>query len=165
MTQTKLICSWLRMLACMGVLLCPSMLARVASAEDIASLRRTTTVLAIQRAEPAVVNIEGNKPANAGRSDSQQVNGMGAGVIIDRRGYILTNQHVVEDVSRIEVTLSSGRQYIGRLIDRDPDTDLALVKIDTGRTLPPTGPSTSSDLLLGEPVIAIGNPLGSCCTY
>lgn len=158
MTQTNLICSWLRVAACAAVSLsfCVSN-ARHCNAED---LRQTTTVRAIKRAEPAVVNIEGNKPASTARGESQQVNGMGAGVIIDDRGYILTNQHVVQDVGRIEVTLSSGRQYIGRLIDRDPETDLALVKIDTGRKLPVIDSGTSSDLMLGEPVIAIGNPYG-----
>lgn len=131
-------------------------------AGELSSLRHTTTVQAIQKAEPAVVNIEGNKPAASlsGAGDSQQVNGMGAGVIIDPRGYILTNQHVVQDVGRLEVTLHSGRQYIGRLIARDPSTDLAMIKIDARGELPVIQCGTSSDLLRGEPVIAIGNPFG-----
>jgi serine protease Do len=160
MTQTNLICRRVLRIVCVTA----SMLALSSSqdcfGDEMDSLRRTATVRAIAAAEPAVVNIEGNKPASGARSDSQQVNGMGAGVIIDRRGYILTNQHVVQDVGRIEVTLSSGRQYVGRLIDRDPATDLALIKIDTGRHLPVIKCGTSSDLLLGEPVIAIGNPYG-----
>lgn len=161
MTQTKPICSWLRGLALIGVAVSVTVSSLEVSAGEAAGLRQTTTVRAIQRAEPAVVNIEGNKPSAGSRgSENQQVNGMGAGVIIDRRGYILTNQHVVQDVGRIEVTLSSGRQYIGRLIDRDAQTDLALVKIDTGRHLPVIDCGTSSDLMLGEPVIAIGNPYG-----
>lgn len=135
-------------------------LTNAAHADEMASLRRTKTVLAIQAAEPAVVNIEGNKPASARAGDSQVVNGMGAGVIIDPRGYILTNQHVVQDVGRIEVTLSNGREYVGKLIDRDSSTDLALIKIEAGRPLPVIPCGTSSDLMLGEPVIAIGNPYG-----
>jgi len=66
-------------------------------------------VRAIQRAEAAVVNIQGNKfvttASSNGAGAKQEVNGMGTGVIIDPRGYIITNLHVVEDVSRIEVTL------------------------------------------------------------
>ncbi len=129
-------------------------------AEETPSLRRTTTVRAIQAAEPAVVNIEGTKPSNPAVADSQQVNGMGAGVIIDARGYILTNQHVVQDVGRIEVTLNDGTRHIGRLIARDTDTDLALVKISSKTPLPVIRCGTSSDLMRGERVIAIGNPFG-----
>ena len=83
-----------------------------ARADDSDSPRYTTTVLAIKRAEPAVVNIEGNKPASnvvGSTGEKQQVNGMGAGVIVDPRGYILTNQHVIQDVGRIEVTLGDCR--------------------------------------------------------
>lgn len=134
----------------------------LAVADDISSLRFTKTVQAIRRAEPAVVNIEGNKPASpqSGAADGPQVNGMGAGVIIDPRGYILTNQHVIQDVSRIEVTLNSGRKYIGKLIARHPETDLAMIKIDSRQDLPVIECGTSSDLMRGEPVIAIGNPFG-----
>lgn len=142
----------------LGLSLCfPSALAL---ADETPSLRRTTTVRAIQSAEPAVVNIEGNKPSNPAMADSQQVNGMGAGVIIDARGYILTNQHVVQDVGRIEVTLYDGTRYIGRLIARDADTDLALVRISAKAPLPVIRCGTSSDLMRGERVIAIGNPFG-----
>lgn len=129
-------------------------------ADETPSQRRTTTVRAIESAESAVVNIEGNKPSNPALADSQQVNGMGAGVLIDARGYILTNQHVVQDVGRIEVTLHDGTRYIGRLIARDTDTDLALVKISAKGPLPVIRCGTSSDLMRGERVIAIGNPFG-----
>lgn len=132
-------------------------------AQESGSLRKTAVVRAIQAAEPAVVNIEGNKPPKsnaAGGSGGQEVNGMGAGVIIDPRGYILTNQHVVQDVRRIDVTLHDGRQLVARLIARDPETDLALIKVDTDQALPVIQCGTSSDLMRGERVIAIGNPFG-----
>jgi serine protease Do len=148
----------LALMSLVGLSLCfPSTLV---SADEHISLRHTTTVRAIQAAEPAVVNIEGNKPSNPAAADSQQVNGMGAGVIIDARGYILTNQHVVQDVGRIEVTLHDGTRHIGRLIARDSDTDLALVKISAKDPLPVIRCGTSSDLMRGERVIAIGNPFG-----
>ncbi|MEQ1827542.1 MAG: trypsin-like peptidase domain-containing protein [Pirellula sp.] len=126
--------------------------------------RSTPIVQAIQRAEPAVVNIQGNKTitnANAsGKSTKQEVNGMGTGVIIDRRGYIITNYHVVDEVGKIEVTLADGTSSIARLINYDPETDLALIKIETRRELPVIQVGRSDDLMRGETVIAIGNPFG-----
>ncbi len=129
-------------------------------AETPAASRMTDTVRAIRAAEAAVVNIEGNKPSGKGAGEAQQVNGMGSGVIIDSRGYILTNQHVVQDVSRIEVTLHDGTKFIGSPIAHDPSTDLALIKIDAPRPVPVIHFGTSSDLMRGEKVVAIGNPFG-----
>ncbi len=131
-------------------------------AQERNSARYTATVRAIENAEPAVVNIEGNKvsKSSSGAKGEANVNGMGAGVIFDPRGYILTNQHVVQDVKRIDVTLHDGTQHTGRLIARDADTDLAIIKIDTSRPLPVIPCGTSSDLMRGERVVAIGNPFG-----
>lgn len=146
------------LLTCVG----PSFTATLARGESPVAPRYTGTVLAIQAAEPAVVNIEGNKPSGKAAGETQLVNGMGSGVIIDSRGYVLTNQHVVQDVTRIEVTLHDESKYIGRLIDHDPSTDLALIKIDAphGMPLPVIHFGTSSDLMRGEKVVAIGNPFG-----
>ncbi len=161
MTLSKKSRSWRLMVLNLGLGASLSLSGQSAWAEGPTSTRYTATVLAIQQAEPAVVNIEGNKPAApSGGNEGQLVNGMGAGVIVDSRGYILTNQHVVQDVSKIEVTLHDGTQLIGRLIDRDADTDLALIKVDTKRKLPVIRCGTSSDLMRGEHVIAIGNPYG-----
>ena len=85
---------------------------------------------------------------------------MGTGVIIDRRGYIVTNYHVVDDVARIEVTLADGTTAIAKLINYDPETDLALIKIPTKRDLPVIAIGKSETLMRGETVIAIGNPFG-----
>ncbi len=128
------------------------------------SARNTPIVQAIQKAEPAVVNIQGNKTITnstaSGQSTRQEVNGMGTGVIIDRRGYIVTNYHVVDDVARIEVTMADGSSAIAKLINYDPETDLALIKIPTSRDLPVISVGKSESLLRGETVIAIGNPFG-----
>jgi serine protease Do len=130
-------------------------------AQEHGSARITTTVRAIEAAEKSVVNIEGNKVAKGGPVKGEtNVNGMGAGVIIDPRGYILTNQHVVQDVKRIDVTLNDGTLLVGRLIARDADTDLAIIKVDSSRGLPVIPCGTSSDLMRGEKVVAIGNPFG-----
>ncbi len=135
-----------------------------ATASQAESERNTPIVRAIRKAEPAVVNIQGNKTitssSGSGQSTRQEVNGMGTGVIIDPRGYIVTNYHVVDDVARIEVTLADGTTAIARLINYDPQTDLALIKIPTDRELTVIHVGKSSTLLRGETVIAIGNPFG-----
>ncbi len=126
--------------------------------------RSTPIVRAIQRSEAAVVNIQGNKTitntSNSGTISKQEVNGMGTGVIIDRRGYIITNLHVVEEVQRIEVTLADGTSAIAKLLNYDPETDLALIKIPTTTDLSTIHFGTSGDLMRGETVVAIGNPFG-----
>ncbi len=129
------------------------------------SLRVSPVVKAIKNVEAGVVNIQGNKTINTSAPGSngtgkQEVNGMGTGVIIDPRGYIITNLHVVQDVSRIEVTLADGTVTEARMLNYDPDTDLALIRVDIDRKLPVIPMGTSSDLLRGETVIAIGNPFG-----
>ncbi|XZE22465.1 trypsin-like peptidase domain-containing protein [Pirellulaceae bacterium SH449] len=126
--------------------------------------RITPIVEAIRKTEAAVVNIQGNKTvANTsanGVSTRQEVNGMGTGVIIDRRGLIITNYHVVDSVERIEVTLADGTTTIAKLVNYDPETDLAMIKINVDWELPTINVGRSDDLLRGETVIAIGNPFG-----
>ncbi|MBU6176046.1 MAG: trypsin-like peptidase domain-containing protein, partial [Planctomycetes bacterium] len=131
--------------------------------ESNATIRSTPIVQAIKKAEPAVVNIQGNKivtNTTNGVPTRQEVNGMGTGVIIDRRGLIITNYHVVDAVEKIEVTLADGSTFIARLINYDPETDLAMIKINADRDLPVIQVGRSDDLLRGETVIAIGNPFG-----
>ena len=129
-------------------------------------LRNSAIVKAVQKAEHAVVNIHGRKTVRAetaslGAADSmRQVNGMGTGIVIDARGYILTNYHVVEGVSNIQVSLADGKPAVARLIANDPKTDLAVIKIDSKEPLSVIRFGTSCDLLKGEPVIAIGNAYG-----
>jgi serine protease Do len=137
-----------------------------ASALKASKLRRTPTVQVVQKARPSVVNIHGQKvltPVDDGyRSGDQpqRVNGMGTGVVIDERGYIITNHHVVEGVKKIEVTLHDEKNYVATLISHDPKTDLAIIKIKTPDPLPTITVGTSSDLMPGESVIAIGNAYG-----
>ena len=141
----------------------PASLPIYAKAES--SNRLSPVVRAIRSVEPGVVNIQGNKTISTAAAGSngtgkQEVNGMGTGVIIDPRGYIITNLHVVQDVSRIEVTLADGTATEARMLNFDPDTDLALIRIDVDRKLAVIPLGTSSDLMRGETVIAIGNPFG-----
>lgn len=130
------------------------------------SLRRTAEVTAIEQARPSVVNIHGrktivNEAADQTRGDGiQQVNGMGTGIVIDERGYIVTNYHVVEGVGRILVTTAVGKTVTAELIAHEGKTDLAIIKIDTDESLPVIRIGTSQDLMAGEPVLAIGNAYG-----
>jgi len=86
--------------------------------------------------------------------------GAGSGFIIDPDGSILTNHHVIERAERIMVKLSDGRTLRARVIGADPDTDVALIKVDGERNLPVAPLGDSSSLRMGEWVCAIGNPLG-----
>jgi serine protease Do len=123
----------------------------------------TPIVRAVQEAGPSIVNIQGQKTVNevaAGRGAPRQVNGMGTGVVIDPRGYILTNHHVVDGVKQIDVTLNDHRRYVAQLVAFDPKTDLAVIKINAGRDLPVIRIGTSRDLMPAETVIAVGNAFG-----
>jgi serine protease Do len=85
---------------------------------------------------------------------------MGTGIVLDPRGYVLTNFHVVDDVNSLRVRLHDGSGYTARVLAVDKEADLALIKIDPVRPLPVIGLGTSSDLMVGEAVIAIGNAYG-----
>src|SRR5262245_59634460 len=85
---------------------------------------------------------------------------MGTGTLIDERGYILTNYHVVSDVRRIHVTLDDGRECTAQLTAFDPTADLAVIKIPTDKPLSVIRVGTSADLMEGESVIALGNAFG-----
>jgi serine protease Do len=130
-------------------------------------LRQTPVVKAVQRVRLSVVNIRGEKTlsssatAAAGHTDAgRRVNGMGTGIVIDPRGYILTNHHVVDGVREIQVTTANEERYTAKLVARDPETDLAIIKIDPRDPLPVIPVGTSSDLMPGESVIAVGNAYG-----
>lgn len=135
-------------------------------AADHGSLRRSPIVKAVEEARPAVVNIHGRKTVRSeevqpgGGEALKQVNGMGTGIVVDERGYILTNHHVVDGVSRIQVTTFDERTYVARTIASDFKTDLAIIKIDSPEPLPVIRVGTSSDLMAGETVIAVGNAFG-----
>ncbi len=99
---------------------------------------------------------------SSGNDAPRRVNGMGTGVVIDPRGYILTNYHVVDGVREIQVTTANEptKKYVGQVIAHDSDTDLAVVKINPVEKLEPITLGTSSDLMQGETVIAVGNAFG-----
>jgi len=88
------------------------------------------------------------------------VKSLGSGFIINRNGYILTNDHVIEDADKIVVSLANGHNYSAKVVGRDSKTDVALIKIDAGNDLPAAPLGDSNQLRVGEWVMAIGNPFG-----
>jgi serine protease Do len=95
------------------------------------------------------------------RAPREEVRAAGSGVIVDARGFILTNAHVVENAADIEVRLSDDRKFAAKVVGRDPKTDLAIVKIDPGTSKLPVAELGDSDKLrIGQWAIAIGNPFG-----
>jgi len=87
-------------------------------------------------------------------------NGLGTGFIIDKNGFIVTNNHVVEDADMIKVVLKDKREFDAEIVGRDPQTDLALIKIDANTDLPTVHLGSSDKLQVGEWVAAIGSPFG-----
>jgi serine protease Do len=134
--------------------------------------RRTSLVLAVERARQAVVNINAQEVVRAspaddpwqlffgGRARDQVRTSLGSGFVFDERGFVLTNYHVVARGSRIQVSFDDGSDYTARVVGTDPGGDLAVLKIQGDRNFPAAPLGVSSDLLLGEPTIAIGNPFG-----
>src|SRR5208283_3775059 len=113
----------------------------------------------------SVVSIRGEKtvlpgPQAAGNEAPRRVNGMGTGVVIDARGYILTNYHVVDGVREIQVTTAENKKYLASIIARDAETDLAVIKISPSEKMDVITLGTSSDLMQGETVVAVGNAFG-----
>ena len=129
---------------------------------------------AAKLASPAVVSIattKANAPAHplqndpwfrffyGDREDEAPQQGLGSGVIVSPEGYILTNNHVIEGADEIEVSLNDGRSTRAKVIGTDPETDLALLKIDLPN-LPVIVLGQMSALQVGDAVLAIGNPFG-----
>jgi serine protease DegQ len=132
---------------------------------------------AVQRATPSVVNIFTSKEIRAPRhpllndpifrrffgdqlpDEAQRAASLGSGVIVSSGGYVLTNHHVVEAADEIEVALADGKRLLAKVVGNDPETDLAVLRLDA-ENLPAISFGSSDALRVGDVVLAIGNPFG-----
>jgi serine protease Do len=140
------------------------------------NLRRTVVVDVVQRTKGAVVNISAakevirrvplfaNNPFWEGMGPSTYVqvpgNSLGSGFIVHADGYVVTNNHVIDRATAITVELADGRKLPATLISSDPEADLAILKITDSKPFPTLDLGDNSDLMIGEPAIAVGNPFG-----
>ena len=123
--------------------------------------RNTPIVQAAKKVGPTVVGITNKALVRDYFNRTQLVEkGSGSGVIYSKDGLIVTNNHVVAGAQEIVVSLSNGKTYTGKVLGTDPTTDLAVVKIQADEDLPVAEFGDSDTLMVGEPAIAIGNPLG-----
>jgi serine protease Do len=132
--------------------------------------RRNEVVEVVEKVAPAVVNISAEQTVRRAQSvfdemffgfDRRPARSLGSGVIIDPKGIILTNDHVISGASRIRATTKGGRELECEVIGSDADNDLAVLRVkNPGAALPTIRMGSSSDLMIGETVVAIGNPFG-----
>ena len=144
--------------------------------------RRTPVVVAVERARAAVVNVAAEQlvrvrvPSQQPRSMAEllfgdlmerprtrqgyAVTSLGSGVVVSPDGYVLTNAHVVERGARFRVGLLDGRELPAKVVGTDPSTDLAVLELQTEERMPFLPAGRSDDLMIGETVVAIGNPFG-----
>lgn len=137
--------------------------------------RRTPIVQAYQKVDESVVNIAGKKmvesyvepmpeyffaPRRFNRSYRAERLELGSGVVIHEDGYVVTNAHVIKDTKEVQVTFSNGKEYEADIIRADVDKDLAFLKIRSDEKFKAVELGKSCDLLIGETVIAVGNPFG-----
>lgn len=121
--------------------------------------RDNDVIGAIEKVEASVVNINTIRFERDAFLHVHPARGIGSGFIIDDRGHILTNHHITAGSREIEVALTDGRAFEGKLVGSDPANDLAVVKIDA-HDLPVAELGNSAELRVGQTVIAIGNPFG-----
>ncbi len=117
-----------------------------------------------EQAKPSVVNLfpisGAGRPRESGADRTPSASGSGSGLIVDNEGHIVTNNHVIGDALEVEVRLSDKTKLIAQVVGKDPDTDLALLKVTADRALPFARFGDSSAVRVGQWVLAVGNPFG-----
>jgi S1-C subfamily serine protease len=123
--------------------------------EDLLDSYSRAVVDVVDAIAPSVAHVE-----VTGMRNGQRAAGTGSGVVISPDGLILTNNHVIDGAREVSISLSDGRRFGARALGRDPDTDLAVLRGETGETLPAARLANSKSVRPGQIAIAIGNPLG-----
>jgi S1-C subfamily serine protease len=113
----------------------------------------------IEKVGPSVVNINTIRLVHDYYMNIVPLRGMGSGIIFDPSGLIMTNNHIIEEAEKIEVTLFDGRKFDGKLVGTDKYSDIAIVKVEGGN-LPAAELGDSSEIRVGQTAVAIGNPFG-----
>ena len=121
--------------------------------------KKMTTVEVVKVLKPSVVQILTGRIVPGAFAQATPRSGVGSGIVLDKEGHILTNNHVVKSANEISATLSDGRTYKAAVVGTDPRTDLAVVKISAAKLIP-ARIGESSELQVGEDVIAVGHALG-----
>ncbi len=162
---------WIARIA-VAVLVVPAVPVSSGDAHSKRDLRRTPVVEAYERARDSVVNISAIKKVEVRRwgvslfgdiftvPGQRSARSVGSGLVIHEDGYIATNAHVVSAGAQLKVTFADGTEYDARVIGRDRDPDLAVIKVDPVRPLVPITLGRSDDLMIGEQTVAVGNPVG-----
>jgi len=138
----------------------------IQSDDDLLDAYSAAVTAAAERVSPSVVNVEiRQRPDNRQPSPSRpmELRGSGSGFVFTPDGFILTNSHVVHRASRLGVTLPDGRSFEAHLIGEDPDTDLAVIRVNADGLVPAVL-GDSKSIRVGQLVVAIGNPYGFQCT-
>jgi serine protease Do len=158
-----------RIAACLLAALAVPAAVRAGAAE-----RRSSVVIAIEKAKASVVNISSETLVQARRRGADRLfreffgapserrfvqNSLGSGVVIDPRGFVVTNYHVIARGSRVKVGFADGRELVARVVGTDPDSDLAVLSVRADGSLP-ASPLAQGEPMIGETAIAIGNPFG-----
>ena len=143
--------------------------------ENASSLRRTPVVEVYEKTRDTVVNISGLRQVSTsawggydwpdmfdfwGPRYKREVSVLGSGVVVHESGYLITNAHVIKEAEKVKAIFNNGDEFPCTIIKSDETKDLALLKIQSDKTLPFVHLGSSDDLMIGETVVAIGNPYG-----